>query len=341
MNRLVQKYIIRECALKYRYKGLEYYINRGVEIHHDSIDYGKIVYDCVEQKKFNQLKSDQYNTIKLLLENYPKTDKKDVYLGKTLLHCTKLNNGKIVDLLINHPNCDINYIEKDGYSVMSMAIKYYYMDIIKTLIVHPEFDPNLKNESDKPLIFYIIDKSFESQETIFKQICKHPKFNINVQDSCGHTLLHHLCSKGYDFASIVQQHGADPNIQNNSGNLSIHIAGHLTEQTVQLLIDETENINTQNNNNETPLIFDAKYTKDLSYLQLKLIENGCDLYIKDNNNKTYFDYICYRDYIIKFLNIRFKKSLLYQCTLFVKNHKYFYKKDSLTSLPRDIRKFIL
>lgn len=73
--------------------------------------------------------------------------------------------------------------------------------------------------------------------------------NPDLRDpACGLTVMHDAAREGFaDTVRVLLEHGADTNVVDNSGNLSLHLAareGHL--EVVRLLIERTANPETPN-----------------------------------------------------------------------------------------------
>jgi hypothetical protein len=78
------------------------------------------------------------------------------------------------------------------------------------------------------------------------------QYNLNKQDSVGCTLLHHYASWGLkNNVRVLLEYKADPNIQDNAGQTSLHTTHDLV--IAQLLLDYKADITIRDFSGKTPL----------------------------------------------------------------------------------------
>ena len=131
-------------------------------------------------------------------------------------------------------------------------------------------NPDLVNTKDARGFTPLIFATYFDKEAIAKALIDH-KAEIDGRDASGNTALIGVCFKG---------------------NLSL----------VHLLIENGADVNAQNFKGVTPLIFATMYNK-VNIVEF-LLEKGAAIALKDNDNKTAFDYAKEKgfDAILKLLN---------------------------------------
>lgn len=129
----------------------------------------------------------------------------------------------------------------------------------------------------------------------FVQILTENVTNINLRNDQGQTALHKAsrrCHPG--IISILLNHGADVDAQDNGGSTPLHIvisdARPLdgkgdTEQAVGVLLEHGADINLRNHEGQTAL-HQASRHDDTGYIMHLLLKHGPDVNALDNNGST-------------------------------------------------------
>ena len=149
---------------------------------------------------------------------------------------------------------------------------------------------NSKIDSDTgntPLILALLSKDINSFTKLLSL-----NASPNIQNNNGETPLHiSVKNNNFNFLLILLQNNADCNIQNKEGNTPLHLAVIKKEKNIiQILLKNGANPNIKNNLGKTAMHLAVINKLDESIIKI-FEEKGGDFYfIKDNFNKTGFDY---------------------------------------------------
>jgi len=318
---------------------------------------------CIE---YNRGKISSY----LLTHDIPKTVLNEVFLeaiDKNKIDICSAISSKIdpSEKIWKTKNLLINLCSKGCNSMVSKVVKYCNI--------------NEKNDIGQTALITAIRNKQYNRLTLIKTLIKHKDIDINTTDNKGDTALMHLM-RGRIFASvikkIVERPDIDMNIINNKTNTAL-LMSIGTNRCIPQMISRTKNINYQNRNGfnalilavyknnmiivnkllekgvdtnlqdrngNSALITGAIHNKKTNIL-IRLIEYGCDIFIRNKCGKTFIDYLVNEEkieIINKVISKRFKLTLFVKCVLYIKNSSTKFPKSLLKTLNRDIRsKFIL
>ena len=177
-----------------------------------------------------------------------------------------------------------------------------------------KINSQLESENgNTPLILSLLSKDIESFTELLSL-----GISPNISNYSGDTPLHISVSNNYkDFIILLLKNNADCNIQNNQGNTPLHLALENKESNIiQILLKNNINPNIKNNLGLTPMHLAIINKVDEGILKC-LKNKGGDIYnIKDNFNKSGFDYaknigdIFYENLLIKIFGKCNKTNLL-------------------------------
>ena len=177
-----------------------------------------------------------------------------------------------------------------------------------------KINSQLESENgNTPLILSLLSKDIESFTELLSL-----GISPNISNYSGDTPLHISVSNNYkDFIILLLKNNADCNIQNNQGNTPLHLALENKESNIiQILLKNNINPNIKNNLGLTPMHLAIINKVDEGILKC-LKNKGGDIYnIKDNFNKSGFDYaknigdIFYENLLIKIFGKCNKNNLL-------------------------------
>ena len=123
-----------------------------------------------------------------LLINHPNIDvnKASFYFEETPLHyAVKFGLSKIVKLLLQHPNIDVNKADYIKNTPLMFAFLYSKEDLADLLINHPNIDLSLKNSEGKTALQIAKDKKLtKSIELIEKKLYKSSTFFVYIYSLC-------------------------------------------------------------------------------------------------------------------------------------------------------------
>ncbi len=172
----------------------------------------------------------------------------------------------------------------------------YSLDLEKEYYIH--IDNTIKDSN-----FYPIHKLVFFPDLLEKYI-EHLKINNtnNVKDIINSVTKRKntplmVASRNMILKSItlLLKNGADINLKNIVGGNALHnvcYSSSINIECVKLLLNKNNNINSQTNKGDTPLLL-ACYSNDFgnnSEIIKLLLEEGSDIKIKDSDKKTAFNY---------------------------------------------------
>ena len=175
---------------------------------------------------------------------------------------------------------------------------------------------NSKLETDNgntPLILALLCQDLQS----FSELLSFGA-SPNIPNNSSETPLHISVTKGYlDFLTLLIKYNADCNLQNKEGNTPLHLAVEKKEKNIILiLLKNGSNPNIKNNLGQTSTQLAIINKLDENIMKYFKEKKG-DIYnIKDNYNKTGFDYIKetgdinYENNLIKIFGIKNWKNKL-------------------------------
>lgn len=205
--------------------------------------------------RWNQspLHIDNINIIKLFLK-HPKVnpnavtdryhDRYNILHEHSLLHrACKKSNKELVQLLLQHPNIDVNIQDLDNNTPLHFLCfeegKFegdYGEDkyrLIELLLQHPNINVNMQNNdiNTEGSPYYVNGNSALHIACKAKNInainllLTNPTINVNIQNKWGNTPLHCLCKhKNLAITDLLNHPHSDLNITNNKGYTPLHIA---------------------------------------------------------------------------------------------------------------------
>jgi ankyrin repeat protein len=232
-----------------------------------------------------------------------------------------LSSNKIVKLLLNQPNIQVNSCYHIYRVPGKRIIKHYYLSIlmfscffskqyssnetVKILLEHPRININLQNNKGfSSLMISIIHHETCSIEVI-KTLLEHPSIDVNLQNKYGWTALTYavrLSDKNVmeKIVKMLLEHPSiDVNLQTIGGWTPLMIAAResntkSTENVVRMLLEHPSiDVNLQDKYGWTALILAAKYTNTISTentvkMLLEHPEINVNLQIKEGWSALFF-----------------------------------------------------
>ncbi len=243
--------------------------------------------------------------VKSLLKKLP-VDVNAPLGGPTALKWAALTgDNEIVEMLLEHPDIDVNLQDALGCTALMWAIIPLVtfsqkmetneiteninrrMRIIELLLKHPDIDVNLKPSNGSNALFLAVTGNCKEAVNLLLQ---NKKININTQDNKGRTALMLAARDGKaEIVDLLLEHKKiNVNIQENVGCTALTFAamrGH--EKIVKMLLKHPDiNINLQDNQEFTALMwaifpfYTFEFFKPQSFSEefqksLKALENDC------------------------------------------------------------------
>ncbi|XP_067894057.1 2-5A-dependent ribonuclease-like isoform X2 [Heterodontus francisci] len=243
-----------------------------------------------------------------------------------LLNAVQENQEKIVDLLLKHKavpglrkkngatpfilaaitghvnllqkfltlGADVDEMDDNGFTAFMEAAYHGKKDALYFLF-QQKSDVNkqrevcdAKKKVGKGGKTALMDAVMEGHEDIVKILLDEMCADVNALDNLGKTVLIHALAK--DKQAIVEtllDHGADVNTMDNNRNTPLSIAltrSPLNTCVVELLLKYKPNLNIPDNNGKTPLILAVEKSSEV--VKLLLEDESIEINAQDNSGRT-------------------------------------------------------
>ena len=151
-------------------------------------------------------------------------------------------------------------------------------------LINSKIDSDIGNT---PLILALLSKDINSFTKLLSL-----NASPDVPNNEGNTPLHiSVLNNNFNFLLLLLQNNADCNIRNKEGNTPLHLAVIKKEKNIiQTLLKNGANPNFKNNLGQTPLHLAIMNKMDKNLIKTFKEKGGDFYFIKDNFNKTGFDY---------------------------------------------------
>ena len=225
------------------------------------------------------------------------------------------NNDKELPLHIACQNCSLDVIKlvsecnvelktASGDTPLHLACKRGDSDIVEYLVTVRHCSPRVYN-SDNELPLHIACETCANLDTV-KLLCS-SDINVNTKThQSGNTPLHYACRSKYYAGTdvlikyLMVEKSANPSIQNNSGQLPLHIAcsnRNISLKVVELLSNCDADFNCRTLTGDTPLHeackADAHHSDSKKQVVQFLVEKlHCDPNCQNNAGMTPLHYAC-------------------------------------------------
>ena len=197
----------------------------------------------------------------LLIEHTVNFDIRDIE-GRTLLHMVAYKGHfTVARMLLEHDGpikAQLNERDNKGRTALHIASYYHHSSIVALL---PKFGADVDaqdNDNMTPLLL-----AFQLPETIMRN---DPKISESPQ--------------------LLLEHGASAQGRNKNGQTPLHLAvKHGLTRVVELLLKLGADVDAQDNDDMTPLLF-ASQTDDSGTIAQLLLEYGTNVHIRDKTGRT-------------------------------------------------------
>jgi ankyrin repeat protein len=190
------------------------------------------------------LRSERYNDLIPLLCSFRNIDMNSMHPehDSPLFCCLHFENIEAVRLLLAYKDrINVNLMNANGETALTMACRKGYFDFVQTLLSFPNIDINMLDKYQRtPLHAAMYTKS----EKIVQLLVQDPsKCNVNVQDTYGDSPLHLAIRKvgsteedkqhQYEIVRILAALPTiDFNLQNNENETVVDVAMRYGNQTI-------------------------------------------------------------------------------------------------------------
>ena len=102
----------------------------------------------------------------------------------------------LVEKILQRPGVDVNYVTSGGYSALSYACFNNSEKKVQMLLDHPDINVNIINSYGQTLLMDLINtSSYSKLKNIVKMLLKHPKIDLNIKSKTGMTAMDYLMEK--------------------------------------------------------------------------------------------------------------------------------------------------
>jgi ankyrin repeat protein len=276
---------------------------------------------------YTSIKYGYNNILKILLENenvigIPLVDIVDKFGALPIHYAINYDNNEALDLIIKY-NTQYNKLDNKGFSPLHYAIKKKNYIAIEKLLKSPTLNINLQtNIGETSLHIACNYEDIKSVKLLLEKNRPGSKINIDIIDNEYQItpLMYVVTLNNIVLTTLLLDNGASPEIQDASGNTSLHLA--INENNIEIsniLILKFNNFNLLDINSMTPLhVLIVNSGNDLNKIQKynisKLLENT-NLNIQDINGNTIWHLFAKSGLWYIFRNILVNKKN----NLFIKN----------------------
>ena len=240
----------------------------------------------MNKELFNLIKNHKYDEFKQILNKNKDLDLdlEDEYNNRLIHYAIIYNQNEIITLLLSY-NCNIDYIDSDGKTILYYPIKYGYNNILKNIINNSKnivgiHINNIKDSNNNNPLHYA--SQFNNTEAI--EILLNNYTDINTINNQGNTPLHLsvINNNIKNINLLLKNKNIDVNLLNNKGQSVLHIAviNRFISIIKIFITDKRFDINiVEINQNMTPIM----YLLDINYIDIisEMINNGVLLNYQD------------------------------------------------------------
>jgi ankyrin repeat protein len=121
-----------------------------------------------------------------------------------LLCATIKGNKECVEILLRHPDINVNKEVRYGYRALVWGIKCKNKECVKMLLKHPDIDVNVKDNGSEPILVYSV---LEQQAEYIELLLNHPKINANIEsDWTGTPLIYAVKIEYIEGIELLLKH---------------------------------------------------------------------------------------------------------------------------------------
>jgi len=207
--------------------------------------------------------------------------------NKSLLNAAKNSDLDKAKELLKEKHININTINESGHTPLILAAKH--CPEIAKMLLPLGANPNIQTNRGYTALMYAM---LDSNPELVKTLCEFGA-DVNITNNEGDTAL---ClalknvikpSKRIKIVKILLQFHADPNKSKpGKAPLLIELSHYYAEsEIIKALIDAGANVNAQNKDGYTPLIYSVQEGKESAIMQM-LLNAGANLNIQNNYGET-------------------------------------------------------
>ena len=246
---------------------------------------------------FSHIRNNNFFELEKHIDNHPDSDynirdENGLYL---IFYITQQNNKTLLEKLLK-TNIRIDIYDLEGKSILYVPIKFGYNDMIKQIMEYNKINVGIPiqtiedNDGHLPINYAITFQNITAFNLLF------PITSLTITDIDGNSLLHHAVSvRNLQLTKEVFSKMNDPNLQNNVGETSLHIACRNSHyEIVQFLLENHCNVNIQESEKLLTALHYACFNRNIKIISL-LLDNDANVNIQDYNGNTPLHYAILND----------------------------------------------
>jgi ankyrin repeat protein len=231
----------------------------------------------------------------------------DKYKDTPLIYALRYVEGgniPVLTYLLSRKDVNANIKGKWRYTILHTAcgnMNYLPLEVFKLLIETHGADVNAQDNSNNTPLHHALrtfNLNYGGNITVLTYLLTHKTVNIHIKNNSGYTLLHVACQHINElpidvFKALIEIHGVDVNVQDNSKDTPLHCAlrdfnpnyGDITALT-DLINHKGVNVNIRGERGYTILHTACDKINSLSIEIFKLLieTHGADVNARANNN---------------------------------------------------------
>lgn len=267
----------------------------------------------INKELFNLIKNHKYDEFKKKLNKDIDVNFQDEYKNTLIHYAIILNQEEIIKLLLSY-ECNLDYIDIDGKSILHYPIKYGYNNIFKIIIDNSKDIIgiqvyNIKDKTNNTPLHYAV--LYNNSVAIACLLDIDTNFNVNSANDEGNTPLHiAVYNNNIDNINLLlKSKDIHVNVLNNQGLSVFHIAviKRYTDVLKIFIYDKRFNINAiETKYNMTPLM----YLLDTKYLNIiiEMLNNGALLSYQDIYGNNILHHCLFENKLDMFLFLKNYKN---------------------------------
>ncbi|KAI2503221.1 serine/threonine kinase [Fragilaria crotonensis] len=158
--------------------------------------------------------------------------------GATALYYASHNGQvEVVRALLEHDRVNVNIQDNDGDTALLLASEKGHLEVVRALLNHDGVDVNLPDMDGKTAL--IVASEFGHFEVVCA-LLNHEGVNVNIQDNDARTALIWARRKGHSevVRALLNQEGVDVNVRDKYGYTALKVARMRPEDCAAHLLEE-------------------------------------------------------------------------------------------------------
>ncbi|KAN0142107.1 Ankyrin repeat-containing domain protein [Lactarius tabidus] len=168
------------------------------------------------------------------------------------------NNEDIPDfaqVLVKH-GADVNIRLTNEWTPLHVAAFNGWLELARSLLNHGA-NLNVENDRDETPLHLVSrgEYYFEENGVRIAFLLLERGVDVHAQDKEQYTALHGAAFKGkHELARVLLDHGADPNVRNEKGEIPLHLVpqDHECDKIATLLLERGADMNARDKDDATP-----------------------------------------------------------------------------------------